>query len=107
MKRPSAKPSTSSASTFVQRVRLRPSSPAEEKLLRRLWRANRNLVRSWERLERLAKTVLETYGQARDIVAYHVPHCRAEMRDIEKVLPDLLDESNSPARGRVRKPSTS
>jgi hypothetical protein len=67
----------------------KPSTLREEKLLRNIWRASRNLIQSWERLKSKAAADPETYSQAYDGLAYHVPKCRAEMRRIEKILPDL------------------
>ena len=61
----------------------------EGKLLRRIWRCSRNVVRSYERLEIKAKADPETYERPANILAYHVPKCRAEMSRIEKLLPDV------------------
>ena len=67
-------------------------------MLRRIWRCSRNVVRSYERLEIKAKADPETYERPANILAYHVPKCRAEMSRIEKLLPDVLSKPISPGK---------
>lgn len=97
-----AKPSTPSESEILP-----PRSPREEKLLRRLWRANRAIVVDWERNEKRKETDPETYRLIRRVLGCRLDHARNEVRRIEAILPDLKKPiSAARVRGGVRKTST-
>lgn len=87
-----------------------PATEKEEKLLRRTWRAERAIVRAWDRNEKRATTDLETYELCKRVLAYHVDKARERVREIEEILPDLRISStiSAPAcaGGGVRKPKS-